>query len=147
NDGMLHAFNAETGVELFSYVPSTVFSKLSQLTTANYTHRYFVDGNAYAGDAYIGATLSWRTILLGAVSAGGQGIFARDITDHDPFSTANVLWEFSDADLGFVPGQAKIALLNNGVWAAIVSNGYNSTSDRAYLYIINLQTGALIAKI
>ncbi|MCW5597850.1 MAG: pilus assembly protein PilY [Nitrosomonas sp.] len=147
NDGMLHAFNAETGVELFSYVPSTVFSKLSQLTTANYTHRYFVDGNAYAGDAYIGATPSWRTILLGALSAGGKGIFALDITDPTQFSTADVLWEFSDADLGFVPGQAKIALLNNGIWAAIVSNGYNSTSDRAYLYIINLQTGTLIAKI
>src|SRR5690606_4132837 len=47
NDGMLHAFNAETGVELFSYVPSAVYPKLSWLTSPDYTHRYFVDGNAY----------------------------------------------------------------------------------------------------
>ncbi len=54
---------------------------------------------------------------------------------------------FLIADLGFTQGQAKIALLNNSVWAAIVSNGNNSNNDRAYLYIINLQTGALIKKI
>lgn len=147
NDGMLHAFNAETGAELFSYVPSASYSKLSWLTSLNYTHRYFVDGNAYAGDAYIGATPSWRTVLLGSMGSGGKGIFALDITDPTNFSASNVLWEFSDPDLGFVQGQAKIALLNNGVWAAIVSNGYNSTSDRAYLYIINLQTGVLLKKI
>src|SRR5690606_31235114 len=37
NDGMLHAFNAETGVELFSYIPSAVYPKLSALTAPNYT--------------------------------------------------------------------------------------------------------------
>lgn len=147
NDGMLHAFNAETGVELFSYIPGAVYPKLSWLTSPDYTHRYFVDGNAYAGDAYIGATPSWRTVLLGSLGNGGKGIFALDITDPTNFSASNVLWEFSNADLGFVPGQAKIALLNNGIWAAIVSNGYNSNNDRAYLYIIDLQTGALIKKI
>lgn len=147
NDGMLHAFNAETGIELFSYIPSSVYSKLSWLTSPDYTHRYFVDGNAYVGDAYIGATPSWRTILLGSLGNGGKGIFALDITDPINFSASSVLWEFFDADLGFVPGQEKIALLNNGVWAAIISNGYNSPNDRAYLYIVDLQTGALIKKI
>ena len=147
NDGMLHAFNADTGVELFSYVPSSVYSKLSALTSPNYTHRYIVDGNAYAGDAYIGVTPSWRTILLGTTGGGGKGIFALDITDPTNFTAANVLWEFTDADLGFVHGQAKIALLNNGTWVAIISNGYNSTSDKAFLYVVDLQTGALIKKI
>ncbi len=147
NDGMLHAFNADTGVELFSYVPSSVYSKLSSLTSPSYTHRYIVDGNAYAGDAYIGATPSWRTILLGTTGGGGKGIFALDITDPTNFSASNVLWEFTDADLGYVHGQAKIAILNNGDWVAIISNGYNSTSDKAFLYIVNLQTGALIKKI
>ncbi|SDY52582.1 pilus assembly protein [Nitrosomonas sp. Nm58] len=147
NDGMLHAFNAETGVELFSYIPSAVYPKLSWLTSPDYTHRYFVDGNTYTGDAYIGATPSWRTLLLGSLGTGGKSVFALDITDPVNFSASNVLWEFSDSDLGFTQGQAKIALLNNGVWAAIISNGYNSTNDRAYLYIIDLQTGALIKKI
>src|SRR5690606_34183128 len=76
-----------------------------------------------------------------------KSIFALDITDPTNFSASNVLWEFTDPDLGYVHGQAKIALLNNGVWAAIISNGYNSVSDRAYLFVVNLQTGELIRKI
>jgi len=149
NDGMLHAFNAETGVELFAYVPAAVYSELNLLITPGYglEHRYFVDGNAYAGDAYIGATPTWKTVLLGTLGGGGKSVFALDITDPANFSASNVLWEFTDSDLGFVHGQAKIARLNDGSWAAIIANGYNSTSDKAYLLIVDLQTGALIKKI
>lgn len=147
NDGMLHAFNAETGVELFAYVPAAVYSGLNRLTASGYTHRYFVDGNAYAGDAYIGTTPAWKTVLLGTLGGGGKSVFALDITDPVNFSASDVLWEFTDPDLGFVYGQAKIARLNDGSWAAIISNGYNGNSDRAYLFIVDLQTGALIKKI
>ncbi len=145
NDGMLHALNADTGRELFAYVPAAIYPNLTRLTSSDYTHRYFVDGNAYAGDAYIGS--SWKTILLGALGGGGKSIFALDVTDPVNFSASNVLWEFTDPDLGFVHGQAKIARLNNGDWAAIISNGYNSGSDKAFLFIVDLQTGALIKKI
>lgn len=147
NDGMLHAFNAETGVELFAYVPNTVYSQLSKLTDSGYTHHYYVDGNAYAGDAYIGATPAWKTVLLGTLGGGGKSVFALNITDPANFSASDVLWEFTDSDLGFVHGQAKIARLNNGSWAAIIGNGYNSTGDKAYLLIVDLQTGALIKRI
>ncbi|CAD85658.1 MULTISPECIES: pilus assembly protein [Nitrosomonas] len=147
NDGMLHAFNAETGVELFAYVPAAVYSGLNRLTASSYTHRYFVDGNAYVGDAYMGATPAWKTVLLGTLGGGGKSVFALDITDPVNFSEPDVLWEFTDADLGYVHGQAKIARLNDGSWAAIIGNGYNGNSDRAWLFIVDLQTGALIKKI
>jgi len=147
NDGMLHAFNADTGKELFAYVPAAIYSGLSRLTAPGYTHRYLVDGNAYAGDAYIGATPAWKTVLLGTLGGGGKSVFALDITDPANFSASDVLWEFTDTDLGYVHGQAKIARLNDGSWAAIIGNGYNSTSDKAYLLIVDLQTGALIRKI
>lgn len=147
NDGMLHAFNAETGVELFAYVPAAIYSGLDYLTASSYTHRYFVDGNAYAGDAYMGATPAWKTVLLGTLGGGGKSVFALDITDPVNFSAGDVLWEFTDPDLGFVHGQAKIARLNDGSWAAIIGNGYNGNSDRAWLFIVDLQTGALIKKI
>ena len=36
----------------------------------------------------------------------------------------------------------------NGQWAAVFGNGYNGTgTGRAYLYIVNIETGALITKI
>ncbi len=134
-------------MELFAYVPAAVYPQLSKLTDSGYTHRYYVDGNAYAGDAYIGATPAWKTVLLGTLGGGGKSVFALDITDPVNFSASNVLWEFTDTDLGFVHGQAKIARLNDGSWAAIMGNGYNSTSDKAYLLIVDLQTGELIEKI
>ena len=52
NDGMLHGFNADTGNEVFAYVPRAVYSKLSELTAADYYrdhHLAFVDGGPTQG--------------------------------------------------------------------------------------------------
>ncbi len=48
NDGMLHAFNADTGEERFAYVPLHVFTYLYDLTKTDYSHRFFVDATPYA---------------------------------------------------------------------------------------------------
>lgn len=170
NDGMLHAFDASansngtatatSGKELLAYVPSSVYSKLSQLTSRNYSHRYFVDGSPVVSEACFAncdagndSTPVWKTVLVGGLNAGGQGIYALDVTNPDAFATAEpsstVLWEFTDfddADLGYTFGQPVIRQMNNGRWAAIFGNGYNnteadsrsSTTGRAYLYIVFL---------
>lgn len=151
NDGMLHGLRADTGdvnsgKEIFAYVPAAVYGNLSKLTSPSYVHKPFVDGTPSAGDAYIGG--AWKTVLLGSLGGGGKAIFALDVSNPAAMGTGQVLWEFQDAsDLGFTVGQAQIARLNNGTWAAIFANGYNSTSDRAYLYLVDLETGALIKKI
>lgn len=174
NDGMLHGFDAATGVEKIAYVPGIGFSNLNQLTDPNYIHRYFVDGSPTAGDAFgtfstatgCPATGCWRTALVGALGAGGKGYFALDITDPTgaqnstlAFSEANAanlaLWEFTDsatpADMGYSFGQATIAKMHSAsgspVWAAIFGNGYNSANERPVLYIVNVVNGALIKKI
>ena len=54
--------------------------------------------------------------------------------------------EYTHAELGLVLGKAQIVRLNNGVWTAVSGNGYNSASEQAQLFIINLATGALIKK-
>jgi len=151
NDGMLHAFQADvgfsnSGVELFSFIPAGVYGNLSNLTSPAYAHKYFVDGSPSVGDVYIGGT--WQTLLLGGLGAGGKSIYALNVSNPGSFSAANVLWEFSDpADLGLTYSQPQFARLHDGSWAAIFGNGYNSTSGLAFLYIVNVQTGALIAKI
>lgn len=168
NDGMLHGFRADTGEEKIAYVPLGVYSNLSQLTSTTYTHRYFVDGTPTIGDAYFGG--QWRTVLVGSLAGGGQGVFALDITNPDNFAESNaaslVLWEFNDTDdttgssseqyaLGYTFSRPNIVKMANGDWAAVFGNGYNNTeadsrtssSGVAVLYILNLQTGALIKKI
>jgi type IV pilus assembly protein PilY1 len=160
NDGMLHAFASATGTELLAYVPNMVFPKLASLTDENYSHTNFVDGQLDEGDVYYNS--AWHTALVGGLGYGGQGIFALDITDPSRFSEQNaaniVLWEYSDAnddDLGYTYGKPVIRKLNNGKWAAIFGNGYDSTADDdhvsttgyAAIYIVDISDGSLIKKI
>lgn len=154
NSGMLHAFRADTadtdsGKELFAYVPNAVYPNLSKLSTVGYTHSYFVDGSPAIGDVYIGG--DWRTILVSGLGAGGKSVFALDVTEFatkppelvSPSATTIVKWEVSDADMGLTYSKPQIARLNNDKWVAIFGNGYNSTSEQAYLYIVDIETGAI----
>ncbi len=157
NAGMLHAFRADNGNEEFAYVPLGVYGNLSQLTDPGYSHKNYVDGPLTAGDAFLGG--QWRSVLLGGLGSGGQSYFALDITDPTSASEGvpenTVMWEYSDDDLGYSFAQAAIVKMANGHWAAVFGNGYNNTeadgspsaTGRAYLYIVNLETGALIKKI
>ena len=144
NDGMLHAFNASTGDELFAFVPNDVVSRLYKLTVPGYTHEYYVDGEIAVSTTY---ETPGKNILVGTLGRGGKSIFALDVTSPSTFGASNVMWEFTDPDLGLVLGKPFIAKLNNGQTAVILGNGYNSTNERALLFIININTGALIAKL
>lgn len=145
NDGMLHAFNAETGVEKFAYVPNGVFSNLKKLVDPDYTHSFYVDGAPKAADALIGS--AWKTVLVGSTGAGGRTYFALDVENPDSFNASKVLWEFSHADLGYSLGQASIVRTESGHWVAIFGNGYNSDNHTAQLFVVDLATGALLKKI
>lgn len=153
NDGMLHAFDAETGVEKFAYIPRAVFSgiganKLSDLTRKNFPHQYYVDGPVAVGDACFANPCSskddWKSILVGTLGAGGKAVYALDVTDPASFSKSTVLWEFTHPELGYVTGQPLITRLNDGNWYAVIGNGYESftcdqtTSPR---YSIDSTTG------
>ncbi len=147
NDGMLHAFNASNGAELFAYVPWAVRNRLSQLTTNPYTHLFTVDGSPSVGDAYVGS--SWRTMLVAGMNAGAPGLYALDISNSANFTEAQaaqvVRWEIgdSDADVGHVFGKPILAKMRDGRWRAITGNGYNSANGRAVLLMVDLETGAI----
>jgi len=138
NDGMLHAFDAENNVlqELFAFVPNTVYPKLAGLTEINYgrpgnPHQYTVDGPLAVGDAYFGG--GWKSVLVGTFGAGGQGVFALDVTDR---SAPELIFELSNDDIGYVMGTPSIARMSNGEWAAVFGNGYGSDSDSSKLVVV-----------
>lgn len=147
NDGMLHAFNASSGAELFAYIPNAVnWAGLASLSRPDYTHQYLVDGPVVVSSL---AQTPGENILVGALGKGGKGLFALDVTAPASFGTGDFKWEVGsgDADMGLVQGRPFIAKLNNGVTAVIVSNGINSTNGHAVLFVYNLDTGERIAKI
>ncbi len=168
NDGMLHAFNAESdpndggGDSVFAYIPRQSYDNIASLAQSDYSHQYFVDGSPTVGDVYFGG--DWQTVILGSHRAGGQGVFALNITDPTLLTEEQsaidqvFMWEFEDPDLGYTFGQPDIVRLGNGTWVAIFGNGYNNsesisvgdaTSDNgdAYLFVVNIATGELIRKI
>jgi len=150
NDGMLHAFNATTGAEMWAFVPTAVMANMYRLADKNYAtaHRYFVDGPLVINDVYDGT--NWRTVLVGGLGAGGRAYYALDVTDP---ANPKALWEFSssdDADLGLAFGNPVIAKNKAGTWIVAFSSGYNNISPgsgNGFLFVRNALTGAHIAKI
>ena len=148
NDGMLHAFNAETGAEIFAYIPGSITDKLKDLPSAFYSHKFYVDGDVAVSTK---TQTSGKNLLIGALGRGAKGLFGLDVTDPGNFnsgSRTDILWELvPDDDLGFVLGRPQIGVANSNLTVAVVGNGYNSTNESSVLYVINLQTGAVIRKI
>lgn len=179
NDGILHGFAASDstaatgGKELLAYIPEGIAQgNLRNLTDTTYTHQYFVDGSPFTGDAYIGTTPAWTTVLTGTLGAGGKGYFILDVTDPANFSTSNVAklvikdtTASTDADLGYITGLpvvddtitgksrqvVKINYDNNGKnvgrWATILGNGANSTNEAPVLLIQYLDGDKSIQKV
>ena len=58
NDGMLHAFDATTGAELWAYVPRAAYPRLNALTDPLYSHQFNVDGTPTVGDVDFANTAS-----------------------------------------------------------------------------------------
>jgi type IV pilus assembly protein PilY1 len=149
NDGMLHAFDAASGIERFAYVPRGLeASKLIEYSNPTYSHRFYVDGPVIVSSTRVIAN---RRILVGTLGRGGKGLFALDVTNPGSFSQSDVLWDRTgatgDNNMGNILGAPLIAKLNNGDVGLIVNNGMNSTGEKAVLQIYNLLTGALIEEI
>lgn len=92
-----------------------------------------------------------------------KGVGHSSAANFNEANAANIaLWEYTDADLGYTFGKPGIGRMANGKWVAIFSNGYNNSTPPpsggacgttysctgfAYLYIVDIETGALITKI
>jgi type IV pilus assembly protein PilY1 len=153
DDGMLHAFDAATGTERFAYIPNGVFNNLVKLANPFYNaqHQYFVNGSPRVADVKFASDGSWHTVLVGTEGAGGNTVFALDVSAPDSLVTEAdlakaVLWEFSDPDMGLSFSEPEIVTTAAG-WMVMVGNGYNSPNQKPVLYGLNPQTGAILAKV
>ena len=164
NDGMLHAFDAHTGEELFAYVPNLVFANLSALADPYYQHQYYVDLTPAISDLTLSGVDA--TMLVGGLGKGGRGYFALDLTGLTPATIPGmeslmdnrVMWEYPDLatpsteveDLGYSFSKAAIVKSNdstNAPWVVIFGNAYNSANGHAVLFILDPATGNLLKRI
>ena len=151
NDGMLHAFDAENGDELWAFIPSQSLENMHLLADPLYGHQNFVDSTPTIRDIYTNG--AWRTVAVGGLRLGGQGYYALDITNP---TAPRVLWEFTDADdsdMGYSYGEPFIARLESNHWAAFLPNGYNNIiedghvgSGTSVLYMVDIANGHVLKK-
>ncbi|MET0857542.1 MAG: PilC/PilY family type IV pilus protein [Telluria sp.] len=113
NDGMLHAFDARDGAELFAYVPNALLPVLGQLSEPGYRHRSYVDASAGHAEALLNG--QWRSVLVSGLGRGARGVFALDVSDPAAFDAGErALWEFTEQDdpaighVGVAPLIAKV---------------------------------------
>ena len=184
NDGLLHGFRAgnytnpttyntasiyNDGREVLAYMPGNMIADGSSAivvnaihdsatapnvdySSANYGHNFFVDAPPATGDLFYGGT--WHTWVMGGLAAGGQGIYALDVTDPTQFSEANaaslVIGEWTSAtltcsnvsncgrNLGNTFGVPQIRRFHNGMWGAVIGNGFGSQNGTAGIYVMTV---------
>ncbi len=172
NDGMLHAFNATNGNEMWAFIPTPVIANLANLADKEYGSNYhtnYVNGSPVVADVCIsgctGSNAVWRTILVSGLNGGGRGYFALDVTT--PTSPV-LLWEFyaqpsgTNSNLGYTFGNPVVTKMQDGRWVVLLTSGYNNGSyarklndgtfvnnspsgdGGGYLYVLDANSGALL---
>lgn len=162
------------GKELFAYVPSPVFSGptgtpavngLVALANPDREHYFYVDATPRSADVDLNntfygpaetkpATPGWRTLLIGGMGKGGKAYYALDVTNSSAMTSetetqtaSRLMWEFTDADMGYSFGVPIVAKTKKYGWVVILTSGYNNADGQGYFFIVNPRTGALLEKI
>jgi type IV pilus assembly protein PilY1 len=179
-DGSVSATSTTGGQEKWAYVPNMVLSGPTLPTATpdvdglqararltGFVHKYYVDQTPSVQDVDFSRTSGgtaaangdWHTILVAGLNKGGRGYYALDVTNPGSVTSettlsSNVLWEFTDPDMGYSYGRPIIAKTAQYGWVVILSSGYNNVygstaANRGlgFLYVLNAKTGALLQKI
>lgn len=113
NDGVLHAFNADTGEEAWGFVPPYLVPQIR--TGYPSTRMMGVDGTPVVKEIMYERSPNslqdesgWRTVLVAGLRNGGGAYFGLDVTD--PYNPV-FLWQFTDPDLRAATGTPSIGTL------------------------------------
>ena len=159
SDGITYDATGNDGKELVAYMPQAVLQTIHNSTTPTldysspqYSHNYYVDATPGTGDLFYGSI--WHTWLVSGLGAGGNAIFALDITNPSTtsFTASSVMGEWNAAalsaacgtgstcgnNLGQTYGTPQIRRLHNGLWAIIFGNGLNSSTGHAGIYVMTI---------
>lgn len=156
NDGMLHAFEVDTGHEAWAYIPRNTMQKLPNLAAVDFVHEFVIDATPAVADVYFNN--NWHTLLVGGHGAGGRGYYALDVSQSDAASedelATKVLWEFPNSatpisvaqNIGHAFGKPKLIKTKAAGWVVLVTSGYTgSTADgKGHLFVLDPNTGAVL---
>lgn len=180
NDGFMHGFRSGSysdgnyvstdndGLEVIGYMPQAVLATIhntannsvADYSSTHYAHNYFVDSTPGTGDLFYAG--KWHTWLVSGLGAGGNAIFAMDITDPTQLGVGSIIGEWSNSTnspltcatdtssnlcmthLGQTYGTPQIVRLHNGEWGVIFGNGFNSTAGDAGIYVMTISSAGTV---
>ena len=116
----------------------------------------FANTNPANATPYVPPTTGndWRTLLVGGLGAGARSVYALDVTTPVALtdtevavaSSNRVLWEFTDANLGYVFDAPTLVKTRRYGWVVLVASGYNNPGGKGFLYVLNPTSGAILKK-
>jgi type IV pilus assembly protein PilY1 len=167
NDGMLHAFNASTGDEVWGFITNSLLKNLLSMVS---THTYYVDSSPKVADVWfdsngdnIKSAGEWRTLLVCGLRKGGKTYFALNITDTlnpiylwefpkstDSATLAKVGQSWSEPAIGKVKIEQGTGLVEK--WVAFIGGGYDPYDEKKgtetltgnVFFVVDIMTGEII---
>ena len=130
-----------------------------------FSHKFYVNATPRIWDIDLANTNTstppasgnnWHTLLVGGLGAGGRSVYALDVTDpvglpggSDTETTAatKVLWEFTEANLGYVYDAPTLVKTYAYGWVVLVASGYNNPGGKGYLYVLDPGTSQKTGKV
>jgi type IV pilus assembly protein PilY1 len=159
NDGMLHAFDDETGTELWAFIPPSLLGRLPELHAD--TPGVFVDGSPKAYLVQDSNGYPTKAILIFGLRRGGNKYYALDVTDpiHPTYSwkiDPDTMSQYAEMGQSWSsPVIGKIASGGDAQSAAFIGGGYDEGQDEATppaddkgraIYVVNVLDGSLVWK-
>ena len=167
NDGYLHAVDASTGQELWSFIPKEFLPKLPNLYFDPDTgfKLYGIDGDVVAvtaardNDGVVEPGDGDFVYIIFGMRRGGNGYYALDVTNK---YSPSVKWRIAASTFGQSwsrPTIARVDMVDPGINAdkavMIIGGGYDEVHDTithpaspdvqgAGIYMIDLQSGAVL---
>jgi len=166
--------NGQSGIgqEIWSFIPQSLLPHLRWLKDSGYGHVYYVDMKPKVTDARIFSPSSthpdgWGTVLICGLRMGGGTYYVDDFNqdgtpgDTRTFSSCyfamditvptepELLWEFTDTNLGFTSCYPAIVRTGDeeaaGDWYVVLGSGptdYDGGSNQeARIFVLDLKTG------
>ena len=138
NDGMVHAFDAQSGQEEWAFVPGFALPKFAAMADSGYCHTYSCDQTVAVKDIILSS--GWRTVMVSNGREGGADMFALDITDpHNP----EFLWQRTVPNGVSFLSEVEITEID-GRPLALVGSGLDLDDGEAWIYAYDLEDGTLV---
>ncbi len=108
NDGMLHAIDARTGIEVWAFIPFNLLPKLRALRSGQSmdAFNYYVDSSPKIADVKVGA--EWRTFVFFGQGPGGTFYNALDVTLENMSATVSPIATNNASLLSYFANETSI---------------------------------------